>query len=61
MSKIPLTWYTFNNDLVVLHTILDFPLFSKFNFCFMVDLEGERKKQSATEKVVENNGKSITG
>ena len=23
----------------------------------MVDLEGERKKQSATEKVVENNGK----
>ena len=41
--------------------IFYFPLFFKFNFCFMVDLEGERKKQSATEKVVENNGKSITG
>jgi hypothetical protein len=25
----------------------------------MVDLEGERKKQSATEKVVENNGKKV--
>ena len=51
----------FDKTRVALPFIFYFPLFSKFNFCFMVDLEGERKKQSATEKVVENNGKSITG